>query len=105
LRSAGSSLGTRQSDGTGRLAPSPITGLDVAPGNTRLIQEPNRKAGVREKTGLSGRSIDDLERVGEFPRRFLIGSGRSVGWLDHVSSSDPRLFQSQQASIFLLQPQ
>jgi predicted DNA-binding transcriptional regulator AlpA len=41
-----------------------------------------RKPAVRDKTGLSQRVIDGKERVGDFPQRFLIGSGRSVGWLE-----------------------
>ncbi len=38
-----------------------------------------RKPDVRQKTGLSLRTIDRLEAAGKFPRRFRI-SARCVGW-------------------------
>lgn len=41
-----------------------------------------RKPDVEEITGLTERSIRDLEAAGDFPPRILINpKGRSVGWL------------------------
>lgn len=39
-----------------------------------------RRPTVRARTGLSDTRIDELEQVGEFPRRVLI-SARAIGWV------------------------
>ena len=40
-----------------------------------------RKPEVAELTGYSERSIDRLEKVGQFPKRLRLGA-RAVGWLE-----------------------
>jgi prophage regulatory protein len=39
-----------------------------------------RRPAVRARTGLSDTRIDELEKLGRFPRRVLVSS-RAVGWV------------------------
>lgn len=49
---------------------------DRNPTPEALIRRPD----VRARTGLSDTRIDELEKLGDFPRRVLI-SARAVGWV------------------------